>query len=38
MELTTWDIIGIIILVLLFLVILVKALWLLIKYYMRLNK
>ncbi|GEM_PF-3343163 len=34
MELTTWDIIGIIILVLLFLVILVKALWLLVEYYL----
>ncbi len=34
MNLTTWDIIGIIIWVLIFLVILIKAIWLLIEYYL----
>jgi hypothetical protein len=34
MELTTWEIIGIIVLILLFLFILLKAIWLLIRYYL----
>ncbi len=33
MELTSWDIIGIVVLILIFLFVLIKAIWLLLEFY-----